>query len=414
MKLFKKCLLLACTLYLLSACALREIKEQVELIEDKSIISGFVELDKGITGSVYVRLYQHKNSYIELVNQMVLNTNGSYQFHVLPGRYLVAAYIDQNSNQHYERTEPAVYEGYGQKQPDLIDVQEKQHYKRPALTISGPIQKVSSLDLKVSLSKTVQNIGKIVNLNDPMFGDDNASMGLWRPLEFVQQFGGGLLMLQDYDKEKIPVIFVHGIMGNPLNFEAVIKELDRDKFQPWVLYYPSGMRLDMVSDHFLKALNQLYAEYRFSDIQIIAHSMGGLMCRSFLMKQQIEPAFEISLFVTINSPLYGMDSAASGVKHSPIVIPSWRDVATDSDYVRRVHEWQHPSRIPYHLFFSYLKGEDGDGVVSLSSQLSLSLQEEAVKIYGFNARHAGILKQPEFISRLNSILSNPEMKAVSK
>ena len=414
MKLFQRCLLLACALYLLSACSLWEIKEQTEIIEDKSTISGVVQLEKGIAGSVFVRLYQHKNSYIELVNQMTLNTNGSYQFNVLPGRYLVAAYIDQNSNQQYERGEPAVYDGYAQKQPDLIDVQEKQHYKRPVLTISGPIQKVSSLKLKKSFNKAVQNIGKVVNLNDPMFGYDNASLGLWRPLEFVQQFGGGLLMLQDYDKEKTPVIFVHGIMGNPLNFEAIIKELDRDKFQPWVLYYPSGMRLDMVSDYFLNALNQLYAEYGFSDVQIIAHSMGGLMSRSFLMKQQVEPAFEISLFVTINSPLYGMDSAASGVKHSPIVISSWRDVAADSDYVKRVHEWQHPADIPYHLFFSYLKGEDGDGVVSLSSQLSPSLQEEAVKIYGFNARHAEILKQPEFISRLNSILSNPGVKAVSK
>ena len=160
----------------------------------------------------------------------------------------------------------------------------------------------------------------------------------------------------------------------------------------------------------MKALNQLHNIYAFSDVQIIAHSMGGLMSRSLLMKQQVKPSFDISLFVTINSPLYGMDGAASGVKHSPIVIPSWRDVASGSDYVTRVHDWRLPADIPYHLIFSYLKEEDGDGVVPLSSQLSQSLQDEAIKIYGFNAQHAGILKMPELATRLNQILANPEMK----
>ncbi len=108
--------------------------------------------------------------------------------------------------------------------------------------------------------------------------------------------------------------------------------------------------------------------------------MGGLMIRSFVMKhQQDQNEYQISLVITINSPLYGMDSATMGVK-SPIVIPVWRDIASNSDYVKRVHAWRWPKEIPYHLVFSFLPKKEGDGVVPLRSQLSLTLQDEAVRI----------------------------------
>lgn len=413
MGLSKICVLLGLvgsTLSLISACSLHDIKEESEKIESRSTISGVVAFENSNTKPVYARLYEQKSKHVELINQVALNADGTYQFYVLPGTYLAAAYIDQNNNQQYERDEPAIYAGHQENKFDFNDIQQKQHFEHPKLIIKGPIQKVYDGKQRQALNNITQNIGKIVTLDDPMFGAENASLGLWQPLDFIQQVGGGLLMLQEYDKTKTPVIFVHGIMGNPLEFKVIIEKLNRDKFQPWVLYYPSGVRLDMVSDYFLNALNQLQNIYGFSDVQIIAHSMGGLMSRSLLMKQQVKPSFDISLFVTINSPLYGMDGAASGVKHSPIVIPSWRDVASGSDYVKRVHDWRLPADIPYHLIFSYLKEEDGDGVVPLSSQLSQSLQDEAIKIYGFNAQHAGILKMPELATRINKILANPEMK----
>jgi len=35
--------------------------------------------------------------------------------------------------------------------------------------------------------------------------------------------------------------------GNPVEFKHMVKGLNRDKFQPWVLFYPSGMRLGIIS-----------------------------------------------------------------------------------------------------------------------------------------------------------------------
>jgi hypothetical protein len=121
---------------------------------------------------------------------------------------------------------------------------------------------------------------------------------------------------------------------------------------------------------------------------------------------QSQSPYKISVGVTINSPLHGMDSAASGVKSSPIVVPAWRDLASNGEYVQRVTTWQWPKDIPYHLIFSYLPGEESDGAIPMKSQLSLSLQDQAVRIHGFQGEHTKVLADPEFVKRLVAILAS--------
>lgn len=401
----------ACIVFLITACTITDTYEEVKQVESKSSMSGLITLEDSSTLPVFVNLYQQQTERVELVNTTALNRDGSYQFDVLPGSYLIAAYVDQNKNHQYDPDESAIYTGYTENQVGFVDIARSQQLDVENLTIRGPIESRFTGKVVNALNKFTINIGKVVNLNDSMFSVENVSMGLWQPLTFVEKIDGGLLMLQRYDANKIPVIFVHGISGSPLNFNTIINNIDLEKFQPWVLYYPSGAPLEMVSDYFLRALNQLYAEHAFPAVQIIAHSMGGLMSRSFLIKQQTKSSYDIALFISINSPMFGMKAAASGVAYSPIVVPSWRDVASESRYIERVHEWKLPTEIPYHLIFSYLDGKDGDGLVSLSSQLSLSLQDEAVKIYGFNAEHTGILEEPELWQLINHIMENPTLSA---
>ena len=81
-------------------------------------------------------------------------------------------------------------------------------------------------------------------------------------------------------------------------------------------------------------------------------------------------------------------------------------MASNGDYVKRVNAWQWPKDIPYHLIFSYLPGEDSDRVVPLTSQLSLSLQDQAVAIHGFQGEHTAILSDPTFVERLVALLSS--------
>jgi pimeloyl-ACP methyl ester carboxylesterase len=277
----------------------------------------------------------------------------------------------------------------------------------PALVIEGPIAVAADIDNQGGLSRTQRNTGRIASLDEPMFSFESAKMGLWRPVDFVDQYGGGLMLLQPFAPDKIPVVFVHGISGSVLSFEKVIQALDRNRFQPWVLQYPSGIRLPVIGEYLHQSLDKLHAQYGFPQIMVVAHSMGGLMVRSFVMKHiEGRSPYKIAVGITINSPLLGMDSAIFGVKSSPIVVPVWRDLASNSEYVRKVSDWQWPKSVPYHLIFSYLPAEASDGVVPLTSQLSLSLQDQAVGIHGFQNEHTALLADPEFGRRLVAILSS--------
>jgi len=390
----------------LAGCSLLEIKKQAEFADTLASIHGSVEQQSTQQGPIYVALYRKLDSGFELVRKTVLGGNKKYEFVVEPGTYALGAFVDANNDGEYQVGEHASYLGVQSAKPTPIELLAKSNVTSETLNIKGPIAVVTSADEQSGLPKIARNTGRVIALDDPMFTQESAEMGLWRPIDFVEQYGGGLMMLQAFDKDKIPVLFVHGISGSARSFEKIIAALNKDEFQPWVLQYPSGLRLDAVSNYLKQGLDDLYVKYKFPRIMIVAHSMGGLMTRSFMMKYvEGKGAYQIALGVTINSPLYGMDSAASGVKSSPIVVPAWRDLASNGEYVKRVSEWQWPKNIPYHLFFSYLPGEPSDGVIPMKSQLSLSLQDQAVAIHGFQGEHTGVLSDPEFTKRLTAIIS---------
>jgi hypothetical protein len=79
------------------------------------------------------------------------------------------------------------------------------------------------------------------------------------------------------------------------------------------------------------------------------------------------------------------------------VVPVWRDIAADSEFLKNLTGKPFPKQLPYYLFFSYHDtsklslGESSDGSVTLRSQLVPSLQTAATKILGFNETHIGIL-----------------------
>jgi len=394
----------------LNACSLKTIKEQSTRFDQYSSITGQANVAYSTDSPIVVAVltYDNNNAKVKIIRQTQVDGNGDYQFNLLPGKYLVGAYIDSNNNHVRDQNESAVMHAQKDERFTEITLTEGQEMTLPLLTVSKDQNIGSANKVVYSASKVRANIGRVISLDDPMFSQENSKMGLWRPFDFANKLGGGLMFLQDFDKNKTPVLFVHGISGSPTEFKEVIEQLDTDKFQPWILYYPSGVPLDIVSDYMLSSLIKLQSTYGFEDFQLISHSMGGLVTRTFLREhEKANTNFSVSLYVTINSPLYGMESAASGVESSPIVIASWRDLATGSDYIKAAHQWKVPETLPYHLFFSYLPGEEGDGVVPLSSQLSLSLQDEATKIYGSQASHAGILAKPDFIERLTAIMHSP-------
>jgi pimeloyl-ACP methyl ester carboxylesterase len=96
--------------------------------------------------------------------------------------------------------------------------------------------------------------------------------------------GAGLLLLQPYDPEKIPVIFVHGLLSSPYAWRNSANSLNVDpeirrRYQFWVFSYSTGNPIAYSA--LLLRHDLAYAEdvYHFKRAILIGHSMGGILSR---------------------------------------------------------------------------------------------------------------------------------------
>jgi len=389
----------------LAGCSLREIQQQTQEVANVGYIKGKIKVESDERGAIVVLRFRDDNGIPVKESSIIASENGEYTFPVTPGPHYIAAFIDANNDNKYQEEEHGNYHGH----PTIIDVPPKQTVTIDPIVIKGKVLKPDTEVRSVEKTKAVwRNIGEVVTMDDPRFTQDNYDMGLWKPADFLDHAEGGLLFLQEYQQGKMPVIFVHGVLGGPTNFRNVIQSLDMRYFQPWVLYYPSGLRLDMISYYLVEAVEQLQNKYGFNQFYVVAHSMGGLVARSFVKKyveRSPDNVNKLGLVMTINSPMNGMSAAASGVKHSPIVVPSWLDVEPGSKFLKGIHSWNWPKEIPYHLVISYTDGESGDDVVPLQSQSQPKLQSESTRMYIFNNDHVGTLSDKGFLQLFNMILS---------
>jgi len=398
-------IVLCCLLFPLFGCSIREIHEQIKIVENLScVIEGNIKLTSEQKGPVIIQLFHDENGIITLASTRIASGKGDFQFSAIPGTYYVAAFIDVNQDGLYQQEEHGNYHGI----PSRIDVLPEQIVSLGTIIISGQVPKAETEIKPIKkINAAWENIGQVVTLYDARFSRDNYAMGFWKPFDFLEQAEGGLFFLHEYQQDKVPVIFVHGVNGGPTDWEKVIESVDNKFFQPWVLYYPSGLRLDMISNYLVEAVFILQKKYGFTEFCIIAHSMGGLVTRSFVKKyvaHSPKNSRNLRLVMTINSPMEGLSAAAAGVKHSPLVVPSWRDVEPGSEFLQDINNWNWPQEIPYYLIVSYVSGKSGDGVVSLQSQVSLKLQTESKRMYVFNNDHVGTLYDEYFLALFNRIL----------
>jgi pimeloyl-ACP methyl ester carboxylesterase len=253
--------------------------------------------------------------------------------------------------------------------------------------------------------------GEVISLKDARFTQDNAESGLWRPFDFVQNSWAGVYFLEPYDAKKIPVLFVHGINGTPASFDYLIEQLDRTRFQPWVYYYPSGLHLAGIASHLDETMAKLELRYGVSRVAVVAHSMGGLVSRGYLLRAaENKRPVSVPLYVTISTPWGGHEGAETGVKTAPVVVHVWRDMAPGSEYQKSVFAQSLPAATSHHLLFTYNRksssfGESDDQSVTVASQLLAAAQLGAARIYGFDDSHVGVLRDAEVSKLLNGLLA---------
>ena len=108
----------------------------------------------------------------------------------------------------------------------------------------------------------------------------------------------GLYALDEFHPDRIPVVFVHGLMSSPATWVQTINALYnvpelRQKYQIYVFAYASGNPI-LYSSHLLrKALVDLDKKYNkdgknkyFNNMIIVAHSMGGLLSKMLIQNSK--------------------------------------------------------------------------------------------------------------------------------
>src|SRR5881394_3590936 len=393
-----------------TGCGMLHVKEQQAKMDAFCVIGGRVEAERKDAVPLVVVLARQtgadpmqRDSW-QVADHFVLEEAGQWQFLASPGTYGVVAFQDLNGDLKAQAGEPylrlererVVTCTTGERKTDLALHIPSAGRSRLNETIDVAALQARSVNEQFALTLTqVTAVGEIVELSDPRFADAIANDGLWKPFDFLFKGRPGVYFLQTYDRSKIPVLFVHGINGSPTNFKTLIEGLDRNRYQPWVYYYPGGASLGNVADHLAQTMRKLHVQYDFPQFVVVAHSMGGLVSRGFIQRYRAGGGAAIPVFISIATPWDGHKAAESGVKSAPRVVRVWYDMAPGSDYLKSIYAGEFS--VPHYLLFTFqqggglLRSEANDGTVSVASQLRPAAQQSAARVEGFNETHMGVL-----------------------
>jgi len=365
-----------------------------------------------------IAAYSSKFKTNERVDTMFFSGAGTHYGLSLPeGDYRLVVFADLDNSGGFDHNEVV-----GQRTLHLdsvaepekirtqIDITLSQAKKREwVVSIPAPSE-VASRDSLFYPASTIRS------LDDPLFDERIATLGMYDPASFLEKAPTMFYALNEDAAYKIPVVFVHGIGGTPRTFAPLVKDLDRERFKPWFFYYPSGGDLDHLSEFF-------YSLFLSGDVIplgempmiVVAHSMGGLVVRDALNKYKgVTGENHVALLITMASPFGGHAAAAVGEAQAPLVLPAWRDLNPQSRFIRELYRKPLPKSLSHHLLYAFNDArkfklsENSDGVVALSSQLYPPAQQQSSSQFGFNSTHTGILGHEAMIEYVHDKVSRVE------
>ena len=109
-------------------------------------------------------------------------------------------------------------------------------------------------------------------------------MGALRAAHYEKKTG--LYFLQPYDPDRIPVVFVHGLISTPFDWVKTINGLQADpeirkRYQFWVFAYPTGNPVLYSALRLREELARVDKAYpNHKDYILVGHSMGGLLSQA--------------------------------------------------------------------------------------------------------------------------------------
>ena len=108
------------------------------------------------------------------------------------------------------------------------------------------------------------------------------------------RFPTGIYLTHPYDPNKIPILFVHGLISSPVSWQNLQNDLCADPailehYQPWFFLYPTGqpvlasaeqLREDLQSTQ--KLFDPKGTDIPSHHVVVVAHSMGGLLAHTLV------------------------------------------------------------------------------------------------------------------------------------
>lgn len=348
-----------------------------------------------------VAAYSDKYKQNERVDSMFLQASGTHYGLNLPsGDYRLLVYRDMDSNGVFEKNEVVAQKSLSlsDDQDDTRVIPHVDFMLAEAQTVVWA-DEVPGRQVKSFKQSLFYPSGTIRSLDDPLFDRKIATLGMYDPASFLEQAPTMFYALEEDVAYRIPVIFVHGIGDSPRSFEPLLNQLDRERFKPWFFYYPSGGDLNQLAELFYQIfISGKVVPTSPVPMVVVAHSMGGLVVREAInLYQNHQDENQIRLFMSVASPFGGHPAAAMGEKYGPVVLPAWRDLNPDNEFVDHLFRQMPPDFLQHHLLYAFRNsgniklGKNSDGVVPIASQLRDEAQAQAFAQYGVNSTHTGIL-----------------------
>jgi hypothetical protein len=127
-------------------------------------------------------------------------------------------------------------------------------------------------------------------LDNPQFREKNqATLGLINTQKADRN--RGIMMLEPFDPQRIPVLMVHGLWSSPVTWMPMFNDLRsfaelRKNYQFWFYHYPTGQPVWLSSTQLREELQSLRAaldpDHQYDALNhmvLVGHSMGGLVSR---------------------------------------------------------------------------------------------------------------------------------------
>jgi pimeloyl-ACP methyl ester carboxylesterase len=404
-----------------AGCRFGTLQRQLgELKRRAAHYGGSVSREAPSQAAILAVLYQGAEGAADarVASYDVLLLDSEYFVIAEAGEYRMLAFEDLNGDFIYQRDEPV---GYLDGVARDLSVEGADAAGRIVIPRAGWTPPAFPIDLSQDaladiLPRAASNLGAVVTLDDPRFSRSRASDGVWKPVDFIERVGVGLYLLEPHRAERTPVLLVHGLGGTPAEWDYVTAHLDRERFEPWLYHYPSGLPLSVTSRVLKELVEDLVVRHRVERVHLVAHSMGGLVSRAAILAA--EPYGEediVDLFVSISTP-WGGDASANLGAGAPVAVPVWKDMAPGSAFLRELFASPMPPDVDHRLLFTYAGNrrttkQADDGVVALASQLIYPAQNGAAALYGLDETHTSVLRSPELVERLGRLLSERESRA---